>query len=54
MEILLAVAGLVVMVMVVAGMVLLTPAGTTPVRQSFDDQPGQGAELSPHVAVPER
>ena len=48
MEILIAVAGVIVMAMVVGGMILLTPSGTTPVRQSFADAAGQGGELSPH------
>jgi uncharacterized iron-regulated membrane protein len=57
MEILIAVAGLIVMVMVVSGMVLLTPSGTEPVRGAFEadgvDGAGQGGQLSPRpVAAP--
>ena len=55
MEILIAVAGVLVMVMVVSGMVLLTPAGTEPVRRSFEadgmDGAGQGGQLSPQPAA---
>lgn len=49
MEILIAVAGLIVMVMVVAGMVLLTPQGTEVVRTSYEDEDeaGPSSELSP-------
>jgi hypothetical protein len=57
MEILIAVAGVLVMVMVVAGMVLLTPSGTEPVRRAYEaddvDGAGQGGQLSPRpVAAP--
>ncbi len=51
MEILIAVAGVLVMVMVVSGMVLLTPTGTEQVRRAFEvdgtDGAGQGGQLSP-------
>jgi hypothetical protein len=54
-EILIAVAGVLVMMMVVGGMVLLTPAGTEPVRRSFEadgmDGAGQGGQLSPQPAA---
>ena len=54
MEILIAVAGVLVMMMVVGGMVLLTPAGTEPVRRTFEadglDGAGQGGQLSPQPA----
>lgn len=53
MEILIAVAGLIVMVMVVAGMVLLTPQGTEVVRTSYEDEGGPSSELSPQP-VPRR
>ena len=53
MEILIAVAGVLVMIMVVAGMILLTPSGTEPVRRSFEadgnDAAGQGGQLSPRA-----
>jgi hypothetical protein len=57
MEVLIAVAGVLVMIMVVAGMVLLTPSGTEPVRRSYEadglDGRGQGGQLSPRaVAAP--
>ena len=57
MEVLIAVAGVLVMIMVVAGMVLLTPTGTEPVRRSYEadglDGTGQGGQLSPRgVAAP--
>jgi len=55
MEILIAVAGVLVMVMVVSGMVLLTPTGTEPVRRAFEadgaDGAGQGGQLSPRSAA---
>ena len=55
MEILIAVAGFIVMVMVVSGMVLLTPSGTEPVRRAFEpdgvDGAGQGGQLSPRPAA---
>ena len=55
MEILIAVAGVLVMMMVVGGMVLLTPTGTEPVRRSFEtdgmDGAGQGGQLSPQSAA---
>ena len=55
MEILIAVAGVLVMMMVVGGMVLLTPTGTEPVRRSFEtdgmDGAGQGGQLSPQTDV---
>lgn len=51
MEILIAVAGVLVMLMVIGGMVLLTPTGTEPVRRTFEtdgmDGAGQGGQLSP-------
>jgi hypothetical protein len=54
-EILIAVAGVLVMMMIVGGMVLLTPAGTEPVRRSFEadgmDGAGQGGQLSPQPAA---
>jgi hypothetical protein len=51
MEILIAAAGVIVMAMVVGGMILLTPSGTMPVRESFADDAGQGGDLSPHPAT---
>jgi hypothetical protein len=55
MEILIAVAGVLVMVMVVSGMVLLTPTGTEQVRRAFEvdgtDGAGQGGQLSPRPAA---
>ena len=55
MEILIAVAGVLVMLMVVGGMVLLTPTGTQPVRRTFEtdgtDGAGQGGQLSPQSAA---
>jgi hypothetical protein len=54
-EILIAVAGVIVMTMVVAGMVLLTPTGTEPVRGTYEDDgadgAGQGGQLSPRPAA---
>jgi hypothetical protein len=54
-EILIAVAGVLVMLMVVGGMVLLTPTGTQPVRRTFEtdgtDGAGQGGQLSPQSAA---
>ena len=56
MEILIAVAGVLVMLMVVGGMILLTPTGTEPVRRSFEtdgtDGAGQGGQLSPQNRAP--
>ena len=53
MEILIAVAGVLVMIMVVSGMVLLTPTGTEQVRKTFEvdgtDGAGQGGQLSPRA-----
>jgi uncharacterized iron-regulated membrane protein len=54
-EILIAVAGVLVMIMVVSGMVLLTPTGTEQVRKTFEvdgtDGAGQGGQLSPRPAT---
>jgi len=54
-EILIAVAGVLVMLMVIGGMVLLTPTGTQPVRRTFEtdgtDGAGQGGQLSPQSAA---
>jgi uncharacterized iron-regulated membrane protein len=59
-EVLIAVAGVLVMIMVVSGMILLTPTGTEPVRRAYEvdgtDGAGQGGQLSPRPAAapPER
>jgi hypothetical protein len=48
MEIFIAFAGAIVTVCVIAGMVLITPSRSVPVRTSLDEQGDtQGSELSP-------
>jgi hypothetical protein len=51
-DVLLAIAGLAVMAMVIAGMVLITPGGAVDVHAAGDDPPGSNLSAVP-APVPE-